>query len=310
MPTNALDSILYREVSKVSAREVISIASPLLQELVNYGTNALARAATTRNRKVDEDLAILVLYRHIIELTDGIEVLVSESCPVPAIPLVRSSFEALLAMEYILENHQEYEQRSLSWLVGYIHKRLDLYDRLDPSTQKGQEFKRDFDNDKTVSNIPLPPVADVQKARTNLQNMLSKSHIQPIEAEFSRHRGTPNWYRLFGGPSNLENLARHLKRGGQYAILYRSWSTSAHAQDASSFIDRTNDGESAIRRIREPEQIRETTSFAATSLVASTRLILGKLRPGEDLKPWYIREVRERFLTISRGIIRSEDTLI
>jgi len=137
MPTNALDSILYRELSKVSAREIISIASPLLQELVNYATNALARCANAKNRKVDEDLAILVLYRHIIELTDGIEVLVSESSPVPAIPLVRSSFEALLAMEYILENGQEYERRSLSWLVGYVHKRLDLYDRLDPSTQKG-----------------------------------------------------------------------------------------------------------------------------------------------------------------------------
>ena len=310
MPTNALDSILYRELSKVSAREIISIASPLLQELVNYATNALARCANAKNRKVDEDLAILVLYRHIIELTDGIEVLVSESSPVPAIPLVRSSFEALLAMEYILENGQEYERRSLSWLVGYVHKRLDLYDRLDPSTQKGREFKKDFDNDKTISNVQLPPIVDVQKAKANLQNMLSKPHIQPIEAEFGRYRGTPNWYHLFGGPNNLEHLARHLKRGGQYAILYRSWSTLAHAQDASTFIDRTDQGESAIRRIREPETIKEIASNAATSILAATRLILGKLRSGEDLKPWYIREVRERFLTISRGIIKSEDTVI
>ena len=35
------------------------------------------------------------------------------------VPLLRSSFEAVLALEYILES--DYRQRSLAWLVSYIH---------------------------------------------------------------------------------------------------------------------------------------------------------------------------------------------
>jgi hypothetical protein len=151
VPTKPLEPILYRELSEVEAKEFIDIASSLLQELVNYGTNALVRCATSVSGKVDEDIAILALYRHIIEMTDGIEVLVSQSCAIPAIPLSRSSFEASLSMEYILEKDAEYIRRSLAWLVGYVHKRLDMYERFDPSTSKGQEFKRLFDQDKTVS---------------------------------------------------------------------------------------------------------------------------------------------------------------
>lgn len=301
MPTKPLESILYRELSKAEAKDIIEIASPLLQELVNYATNALARCATSTSGKEDEDLAVLALYRHIIEMTDGIEVLISQCCAIPAIPLLRSSFEALLSIEYVLENDQEYARRSLSWLVGYVHKRLDLYERLDTSTAKGKEFKRFFDEDKNIFNVPLPPAVEAQKAKANLQSMLAKPHLQPIEAEFSSYRRRPHWYKLFDGPSDLPALARHLKRRGQYEVLYRYWSRVAHAQDLLSFIARTAKGEPSIGRLRDPSLIKEVASYAASFILGATRLVLGKFRPGEDLSKWYKREVRERYLTITKA---------
>ena len=80
----------------------------------------------------DEDIATLALYRQIIEITDGLEVLVSSCCPLAAIPLIRNSFEAFLSLDYILENENDYKNRSLAWIVGHIHNRLDFYERLDP----------------------------------------------------------------------------------------------------------------------------------------------------------------------------------
>ena len=100
MTTEPLKTLLDRELSKADAKEVISIASPLLQELVNYSTNAFARCATSTTGKENEDLATLLLYLHIIEMIDGVEVLLSQSCAIPAIPLVRSSFEALIRDNY------------------------------------------------------------------------------------------------------------------------------------------------------------------------------------------------------------------
>jgi hypothetical protein len=303
MTTQPLEKILYRELSKAEAKEIIDIAAPLLQELVNFGTNALARCLNSQNLsgKIDEDIAVLALYRHIIEITDGLEVLLSQSCSLAAIPLIRSSFEALLAIEYILENDANYTQRSLAWLVGYVHKRLNTYERLDPSTHKGQEAKRLFENDRIMKRFfPLSsiPVIDVKKAQAKLQTVLAKHHLQYIEAEYNKYN-KPEWYKLFGGPTDLRKLAELLKHGGQYEILYRQWSTTAHAQDLQPFLDRTDKGEPAMKRMREPDKIKEIASLAASFLLGATRQILNKFHPGEDLASWYKREVKERYQIIS-----------
>ena len=66
MPTKPLEAVLYREFSKESARPVIEVASPLLKEVVNYGTNAFMRCATSKSIQQNEDLAPLMLYLHIV----------------------------------------------------------------------------------------------------------------------------------------------------------------------------------------------------------------------------------------------------
>lgn len=302
MPTKPLETILFRELSRAEAKEIIAIASLLLQELVNFSTNALARCATSKSLsgKDDEDIAVLALYRQIIELTDGIEVLLSQSCTIAAIPLLRSSFEAFLAIEYILENETDYVQRSLAWLVGYVHKRIEMYERFDPSTNKGQEAKRLFDDDKVVASMqkPIASVADAQKAILNLQTMLAKPHLQLIETEYKKY-SRPEWYSLFGGPKNLRELAQRLQRGGHYEILYRQWSLTTHAQDFLPFVTRTTEGKGAIKRLRDPGLIREIAGHTANFILAATRLVLRKLRPGEDLAPWYKRDVQELYRIIS-----------
>ena len=305
MPTKPFESLLYRELAKVAAKDIIEIASPLLQELVNYATNAFARCATSTSGREDEDSAVLTLYLHIIEMTDGVEVLVSQSCPAPAIPLVRSSFEALLSIKYILE--EDYVRRSLSWLVDYAHKRLAFYESIDPSTDRGKAFQKPLRDHEyeAMQNVPLPPQAEVQKRITNWRDFLAKPHIRPIEVEFQKCKGKgkrkrrPNWYKLFGGPGSLFELAHHLKRGVDYEVLYRHWSSIAHAHDLSRFITVTTEGEAAIRGLRDPSKIKEVTRQATLYIFEATRLILGRFRPGENIDEWYTREVRERFLPIS-----------
>ena len=149
MPTEPLEALLYRDLSKVAAKEIIGIASPLLQELVNYSTNVFRRCETSTTGNENEDVAVLMLYLHIIEIVDGIEVLISQSCPAPAEPLVRSAFEALLSIEYILE--ADYVQRSLSWLSIYAHNRLKFYESLDPANPKGQDFQKAL----AYENLPV-----------------------------------------------------------------------------------------------------------------------------------------------------------
>jgi hypothetical protein len=205
MPTKPLEALLYRDLSKVAAKDIISIASALLQELVNYSTTVFRRCETSATGAENEDLAVLMLYLHMIEMTDGIEVLISQSCPTPAEPLVRSAFEALLSIEYIIET--DYIQRSLSWLTLYAHNRLDFYESLDVTTPKGHAFKKAMTDDDAGKNVNLPSPIKVQAAKLNLQNLLERPQFLAIEAEIKagvlKRKRKPQWYQLFNGPANL-----------------------------------------------------------------------------------------------------------
>jgi len=187
MPTKPLEKLLYRELSKVSAKELIDIASPLLQELVNFSTNAFARCASSSKGKVDEDLAVLILYLHIIEMTDAIEVLVSQSCPAPAQTLLRSSFEATIYIEYILETETEYIARSLAWLVGYVHSRLNAYRLFSPSAPHDRSVRKVLKEHKSEA-IQAFEIKDPVRAIENLENFLAQPHIQPVKKLLQKHR--------------------------------------------------------------------------------------------------------------------------
>lgn len=304
MLTKPFEPILYRELAKASAKEFIDIASPLLQELVNYATNAFQRCQTSSSGKPDEDLPILILYLHVIEMTDGIEVLVSQSCPLPAVPLLRSSFEAQLAIDYILET--DYQRRSFAWLVAYAHDRLNQYEMLDHSQQKGKDFRSALSVDQVGPYMRLPSMPDLPKAIGNLQSLLGKSDYQIVEAEYQNLKKTrkrsPPWYSLFGGPSSLRELANHVKKPLQYDFLYRRWSRITHAGDLSRFLTRSGKGDAAFKPLRNHEEVPQVSQLAASLILDATRKVLHKFRPGEvaSMTRWYVREIKDQYLSLAR----------
>lgn len=59
MPTKQFEPLLYRELRKVEAKKVIEIASPLLQEEINYATNAFQQCqASSTGAKGEEQSRI------------------------------------------------------------------------------------------------------------------------------------------------------------------------------------------------------------------------------------------------------------
>ena len=265
-----------------------------MKEVVNYSTNAFARCADSAKGAENEDAAALSLYLHVIEMIDGAEVLISQCCSVPAIPLLRSSFEALLSLQYLFETQEEYVRRSLSWLADYIRRQIALHEMMDPSTPRGKQYQRTAENDEIVREIEMPPVEGARPEASNLRDVLATPQFEPIVKESQRltkaeHR-RPNWYHLFGGPGNLQQLAQRLKRGAIYEIVYRKWSSVSHANDLSRVV--TGEG-----RLRDPAQLREVMPYAPSFLFSATQLMIRKFRPGEfgSLQRWYLREVQADF---------------
>jgi hypothetical protein len=71
--------LLDRDFVKVSVQPITDIATPPLRELVDASLRAFRRCEieAAEHGKPNEDVAALVLFRQIIELADGVEVLVN-----------------------------------------------------------------------------------------------------------------------------------------------------------------------------------------------------------------------------------------
>ena len=307
MPTKPFEPLLYREYAKVDAKELIDLASPLLQELVNNGTNVFMRCqAEAGEGEADEHVPVFTLYLHVLEMTDGIEVLISQSCANAAIPLVRSSFEATLAMEYIMES--DYRQRAFAWMASNAHNRMRYYESVDPSTLRYKQLAKELLNDKVMPQINLPPAADPAAAVDDMRKLLAEPQYKRAEAEYQsekkRTRRTPQWFSLFGGSANLRDLAVTLGRGAEYEYLYRYWSSIAHGVDITRFLTPTDSGEPGIYPLRNARDLPQIALFASHYLLDATTLLIRKFRPGEDISRWYKREVRTRFLKLSRTKVR------
>jgi hypothetical protein len=153
-----------------------------------------------------------------------------------------------------------------------------------------------------VKNFAPLPQQHNQQVIDKIQLELAKPHFQEIQAEYEtvkkRAKRKPEWYRLFGGPSNLRDLANHLDQLGRYMILYPQWSSISHAHDAARFAPGTTiTGDFMVRHLRQSRDIPFVVGYAATFMLHATRLVLRKFRPGEEqhLADWYKKEVQERF---------------
>jgi len=103
MSGRLLTRVPFRERAKQASGALIEVASPLLKDVIDYADSIFWLCLEAAERPDLEDHAPLVLYRHIIEMSDGIEALISEGCAGPAWPLLRSCFEVLYRFRQVKE---------------------------------------------------------------------------------------------------------------------------------------------------------------------------------------------------------------
>ena len=216
MSTTPLRRILDRDFQKAQAREVIDVARPLLDELVNYGTNVLGRCeatvpslSTEDSRPQDEHLVIHLLYQHVLEMLDSVAVLLGDAIAVPAKIPLRSVFEALLQLEWILA--QNTVERAHAYLVDDVTKRIKVWEAMDASTEQGKQLRAVMAADKMVHTVARPQFAGVQQKIDNLKRLRDKKYWKEAW-DASEQYPKRRWYAFFGGdtagPTNLEQLAR------------------------------------------------------------------------------------------------------
>jgi hypothetical protein len=213
--------ILDRNRAKLQAKSVIDLAGPLLKEIVDFGSATYASCL-----KVTEGEGLhkpaLALYHHVLQMTDGIQVLIENSCVGPVVPLSRSALEAVLSLEYLFK---DYENRSLIWRYYRLRKNLQQFDWAEQD-EDVKAFERSY-----FGEPGFEKKSELRKIRERVES----DKYRNLHDRLKDDKKVPDlWCKWVKdgnktGPPNLAALAQKLGMTLVYKIVYKPYSRFAHA---------------------------------------------------------------------------------
>jgi len=225
---------------------------PTLKETITGADQLFSYCRRTCAHPNCQDFPSLALYRHMIHMADGVEILSTAKALLAILPLLRSMLECFLALEYI--HQQDYEQRSLAWLCAYIHQEIDIRETIDPSTEKGKQFQKEAEKAQRYwTDTLLKPGSSLCTQTANLRMALNTETFSKVEAEYQRLKqksGKAKWFQMFEGPQNVFQMARVTGWLAFYSIFYKPWSAAVHGTDAGSLGQELVDGTVEFKNLR------------------------------------------------------------
>ena len=296
-----VDDIIPREPDP-KVEELMNKLNIVISKFVDFGSNIL-KWDTEVKRTEAYNTPIIMSYRHFLELVDAISILIAQSSVDPCKPLLRSMLETYFSLAYMLET--DVANRGMSFLVWHIHKQIKAHMRNDSTSEMGKQLRKKLSDDKLTGNLRLPddPQSSVKIAA--LEATHQESAYQQAEQEYQRLRSSneknPPWYRFYGGPKNIEEMANHLNLMALYDVVYRRWSGPTHGTDV--IVGKASvsaDGFAEIFQLRHFGDVQEVAQWTLSLSLRMFKLYIDERLPAKtnDYAAWYLT-IREPFLRIS-----------
>lgn len=223
-------TLLNRDIPPVLAQQHYGKQLELIRDLVNYGSNLIARAFNSSQGKMADIIVCGVLLKQIVTMLDGVDVLISAGCGLPSHLPARAAFEASLYLEWILESDSE--RRATRYLVGNYREERKWSARAINGTQE-QEAMKWVGIDITKNRPGLEDGAKNMLAE--IDRILAQPGLATINAEFvaaeekqRSRRKQVEWYHL-DGVTSIRQIADKLNRLREYQFLYSKGSDVTHS---------------------------------------------------------------------------------
>lgn len=184
------------------------------------------------------DFPSLAFYRHLIHMANGIDLLLSATAARPAIPLLRSAFEAYLYLVYLFQ--ERHEERSLAWLCSYYRHLQRRPDLLNPTTENGSNLQLEIG--QLLPNKSFNHFFRERSASDWIQKKLNNPPFKSINSKYDELRKRnrdPAWYSLDDpekARTGLKRLSKRLNLAALYLMFYEPWSQVIHANELESFL--------------------------------------------------------------------------
>lgn len=324
MPTEPNLNFIPRDIHKTDFQEILDDFSSVLEELVNFASH-VAKWCSEKIHGGEELAPLFLSFRHIFELIDAISVLVKYSCIEPCQHLLRSIYESVLSVRYLLEKDRE--RRGKAFMTCIWHQRINDIRKGNPEDAMYKHLLSKKRKDKSLKDKTLPQLPDAKERIKILEEHLKSEEYLESENEFQQLRGVIrgkkkniperktiwqsvvhrfktiinkksksrpvkklNWYSMHGGPKNLEELADYLKSPLEYEFRYRKWSGLVHGIDIIlDNIEVVDDSTVFLSQIRLPENIYEVTHITLNYGLEIIPLYIEMFAPekAKEVKAWY-----------------------
>jgi hypothetical protein len=295
----ALDSIIDRDIAKASAKEAYAETNELLIDLVNYGSNLIARAFDQSTKKLPDIIIIGHFAKSAISALDSIQIGFNEASYLSVKLAIRALLEASFQLEWLLQG--DTEKRAKQFHVSLLRQKKltnDLYmGSLPGSKQLFTSFTNRGFSDPAASLGSL--AAAVTHQNNAIDNALSSPEYLAINQEFQRTAQNDfdkHWYSLFGGPRSIKQLADSINKTVEYKVFYSNYSQFMHSSHFETNIT-FEDTSVVFENIRNLDNILPDLNFACSLIFRVYRWITQKYLPSEEqqfsLK--YIQDWRERY---------------
>jgi hypothetical protein len=283
-----VDNILPRENNQ---QLVLDNVSKLIDEAIDFGTN-LQKWQLEKNSNSDENIVPILFFRNILSVADGISVLIKNSSIDNAKSLVRVLMESVFSLEYLLQENTK--NRALSYFVWNAHRDLKFLEQLNPNTESGKQFKAKIAKDRFAKDTEFKEHPEFVAGKRNAEELLKLPDYIPVEEEYQRtcaKKKNPNWFTLYDGPADFEQLSSKIKLDGFYQLHYRSYSRNIHSTNVHKDVFFPNEnGTQYIIQIRYSKDCLAVSVDTINFLIVAFMTVIGKLLPekNDDYLNWYL----------------------
>jgi hypothetical protein len=185
--------ILDRAGARREVAELASVGVPALIELVNIATLIFSDVISAPAAEREVGFPLLTLYLHAIEICDAISVLIPQGMGWPAVALMRSLFECLLSIEYLVEDDSD--RRAAAWWATSLNNSIQTIQRLDARTLSGKQFLNAVKADKGFTGWGSFPEDVMDRFYRSMEGVLANPRYAEAAEEYSERKASEEVHR-------------------------------------------------------------------------------------------------------------------
>lgn len=201
-----------------------------------------------------DDYVILGLYDGIVSRFDSIIYLAEADKVIGVESIARAILEAHAFLIYIIE--RDTLKRAKAYFYSVKKKEVGIYKDLIREDEKGNKIRK-------YLNVSKKELVDRFSAKSN-----------ELEEKYGKYVGVKkkNWYQHERKNNNFSELCESLGLGEKHYMLFKMFSTEAHAKDAGKQFkfDKSNDEVSLMYILKNIEHV---INYGALTLIEVTRLL-------------------------------------